>query len=103
MLGPIGDTHRVRSTVAAPDHEAAPLRIEQTRRVCAPAMCGHRGNLVLAWTGNDRRVNLLTLAEHLSHTTLTATYPDFEPCIAPGRRHRLGGIRNGVPSRVGHR
>jgi hypothetical protein len=30
----------------------------------APALCGHRGALVLAWVGTDRRVNVLTLQEH---------------------------------------
>lgn len=41
----------------------APIRISQARSRLAPALCGHRDTQVLAWTGNDRRVNLLTLHE----------------------------------------
>jgi hypothetical protein len=35
-------------------------RLEQARTSSAPAVCSYRGALALAWTGSDRRVNLLT-------------------------------------------
>jgi hypothetical protein len=33
------------------------------RTTYAPALCSHQGGLVLAWTGTDHHVNILTGAE----------------------------------------
>jgi hypothetical protein len=50
--------------------EQAKIRLEEARSSHAPAVCSHRGGLVLAWTGTDRRVNLLTRAEDLSRAPI---------------------------------
>jgi hypothetical protein len=36
----------------------AKTRLEKAKSSHAPAVCSHRGSLVLAWTGTDRRPNL---------------------------------------------
>jgi len=42
---------------------AAKTTLEQARSADPPALCWHRDDLVLAWTGTDHRVNILTGAE----------------------------------------
>ena len=50
--------------LAAPSRpEQAKNRLEQAKSSCAPAVCSHHGRLILAWTGTDRRVNILTDAQ----------------------------------------
>jgi len=49
----------------------AKIRLENAKTSHAPAVCGHRGSLVLAWTGTDRRINLLTRAEEPSMAPVT--------------------------------
>jgi hypothetical protein len=41
----------------------AKTRLEQARSGSAPALCSHQGSLVLAWTGSDRHINILTGAQ----------------------------------------
>ena len=43
--------------------EGTKTQFEKAKSVYAPAICSHRGSLVLAWTGTDRHVNILTGAE----------------------------------------
>lgn len=37
------------------------MRLEAAKAVAAPALCSRRGNLILAFTGTDRHVNILDL------------------------------------------
>ena len=38
--------------------EQEKIRLEEAKSSHAHAVCSHRGGLVLAWTGTDRRPNL---------------------------------------------
>lgn len=63
------DRHLNLLTLAAdPGGPPVPLagaktRLEEARSGSAPVLCSHRGGLVLAWTGSDRHINILTGAE----------------------------------------
>jgi hypothetical protein len=39
-------------------------RFDEAKSDNAPAVCRHQGRSVIAWTGTDRRINLLTAAEY---------------------------------------
>ena len=43
---------------------SAKSRFDEAKSDNAPAVCSHEGRLILAWTGSDRRINLLTVAEY---------------------------------------
>jgi hypothetical protein len=43
--------------------EGSETRFEKAKSSHAPALCSHQGSLVLAWTGGDRHINILTGAE----------------------------------------
>jgi hypothetical protein len=69
MLGWVGNDSRVNLVQLAAGGPGTglwlpqpKLRLDQARTQRAPALCQHRGSLVLGWTGTDRRVNLLDLA-----------------------------------------
>jgi hypothetical protein len=60
-----GTDRHVNLVDVTEDPLGAPVRLEQTKNrlqraqsSCAPAICSHNGNLILAWTGTDRRPNL---------------------------------------------
>ena len=40
--------------------EGTKTQFEKAKSYHAPALCSHRGSLVLAWTGSNRHVNILT-------------------------------------------
>jgi hypothetical protein len=48
---------------APPRLAGAKSRFDQAKSGHAPAVCGHQGGLALAWTGTDRRINVLIVAE----------------------------------------
>lgn len=65
-----GTDRHVNLLVVAEDPSGAALpsagakgRLDFAKSNHAPAVCGHFGRLALAWTGTDRRINLLTVAE----------------------------------------
>ena len=41
----------------------AETRFEEAKSSHGPALCSHQGHLVVAWTGTDRHINILTGAE----------------------------------------
>ena len=66
-----GTDRHVNLLTVAEDPSGAPLRMrgaksrfDEAKSDNAPAVCRHEGRLVIAWTGSDRRINLLTVAEY---------------------------------------
>ncbi len=66
-----GTDRHVNLLTVAEDPAGATLRLagaksrfDEAKSHSAPALCSHQGRLILAWTGSDRRINLLTVAEH---------------------------------------
>ncbi len=64
-----GTDRHVNLLTVAEDLPGAPLRaggaktrFDEAKSDNAPAVCRHQGRLVIAWTGSDRRINLLTVA-----------------------------------------
>jgi hypothetical protein len=53
-----GSDRRVNLMTVTENRVTAHVRLDEARSVVAPAICSHRGRLVLAWTGTDARVNV---------------------------------------------
>ena len=63
-----GTDRHVNLLTMAADPSGAPLRVggaksrfDEARSDDAPAVCSHEGRLILAWTGSDRRINLVSV------------------------------------------
>jgi hypothetical protein len=51
-----GTDRRVNLLTRTDGAPTRPIRLEETKTAAAPAVCSHRGALMVAWAGSGRRL-----------------------------------------------